>query len=269
MLTLHLPEPGTLATPSPAPITELDCGDLFNDDDKASLVALVLKRSSGQGRLVVRLGGAVSSPDLDCDLLFQRENENLNVAVAYGVGSFYNELFNRTGMIEELSFEDGETECALVMVLVPKLGTATADRLSVLSNMSTLEAVKSEFAPTSLREFHGQLLVETVGRQEGHALGVPLVGRLCYSLMVCDRTELSFDECEPNLTYVREFSVWNRSEIRLAFRVELSQSDGQLELWNYDTNISLQNAEAEIPAYDHRRIRVIYKPLEVGESERC
>jgi len=266
MISLHLPEPGTLSVPRTTSISKLDCRDLFSDDDKASLIPLVLKRSGNTGRLAVSLRGSILSPELDCDVLFQRENENLNLAVAHGMGSFYNELFNHTGTVDEIYFEDGEDTCPLVMVLIPKLSAAEAERLSMISNMSTLDAIKTEFDPTSLREFRGELTL-VASSDESEFLNVPMVGHVCCSLMTCDRTELSFDECEPNLTYVREFSVWNRSEIRLAFRVELSESDGQLELWNYDTNDSLLGTEAEVPAYDHRRIRVIYKPLEVGEFD--
>ena len=56
-----------------------------------------------------------------------------------------------------------------------------------------------------------------------------------------------------------------RSEIKLSFRLELSIDNGSLECWNYDTNEPLKNTESTIPAYDHRRVRVIFKPTEVGE----
>ena len=100
-----------MSVPADAPLAELDFGDLFVDDEKAALLPLVLKgldlnggggEKTGPGpSKVVRVSASMApSPDIECDVLFQAENENLKMALA-GSG-YYNELFNRTAIVEQV-----------------------------------------------------------------------------------------------------------------------------------------------------------------------
>jgi hypothetical protein len=185
-------------------------GDVAIADDRASLAPLVLCREPSEDTLVVQLSASVSQFEVQ----FQLENENLRVeASGATAGGCLNELFNRTGFVSSVTFDAGVTECQLVVVIIPKLTTSMADRLALMANTNTETA-----APTSFRDFDGSVCLSydevsrgfrsTVRGQE-----IPIEGRYCCTLMSTDLSELSFQNCEPNQTYVREFSVWNRSVV--------------------------------------------------------
>ena len=114
MFSLHVPEPGSLVVPRAAAISELDCRDLFSDDDKASLIPLVLQRSGNTGQLVVSLKGVILSPELECDVLFQRENENLNLAVAHGMALFTMSSLITPGLWTKSASKTGRTHALLL-----------------------------------------------------------------------------------------------------------------------------------------------------------
>jgi hypothetical protein len=190
---------------------------LYIDDNTASLVPLVLTWDiSGdvdddESHSVFFSATINSSADTDCDVLFQSENENLRMSFAsHNELTHYNELFNRTGAVDRLPLT--RRPVPFVVVLIPKLTGAVSRRLSTIANLSSLEGVSSELAPTRFLDFQGSLNF-TVNRSTGQilqSLTLPLKGRLCCSLMTTDRQELTFEDCELNQTYVRDFSVWNR-----------------------------------------------------------
>lgn len=126
-----------------------------------------------------------------CEVLFQTENENLRLGLSDDGYAFYNELFNQTGLVDHLTFMQGQLEETLVLVLRPSLTSDQHDDVN---------------PPTSLRDFEGSLSLMI----DDQVAYFPIRGRLCSSLMSSDRTELSFEDCEPNQTYVREFSVRNK-----------------------------------------------------------
>jgi hypothetical protein len=264
----HRPIDGSLTQPNPTQLDELDFGDVYSNNDAASLAPLVLKLGCSEeesliGRPWTVEAAASLSSDFGCSVLFQQENENLRLRSS-GCSGFCNELFNRTGIVETFTIED--ITAPVVVVLIPK--AITQGELRGASSIGNRRgAATSDLSLTSLREFQGAVsfvIRDVSGRQIGSASTLPLKGRLCCSAMSLDRNELAFDDCEPNQTYVKEFSVWNRSEISLAFHLGVSANDGVLECWNYDTNTE-GSGQSVVPAYDHRRVQVRFKPTQIGE----
>lgn len=199
-------------------VEEINLGDIAISDDKATLVPLNLVRNAADGPLTVDLSATISpSIYAEFDLFFQAENENLRQEQFDGAGAMYfNELFNRTGFVTSVIFGDTAHECNLILVLIPKLTMSMSQRLSFMANMSNVDDTSPEAAtaPINLRDFAGTVCFSYRGNGELIDSAVvqdfPIVGRYCCTLMSTDLTELSFDDCEPNQTYVREFSIWNR-----------------------------------------------------------
>lgn len=194
-------------------------GDIYTDDNKSTVVPLVLKRAANGSSLDsifhIRPSSSMStSGGENCDIFFQLENENIRQGALSGGGkdAFVNELFNRTGIVEKVTIQAGAQEGSLVIVLIPRLTSVMSERLLTLSDMGTLEGVSSNLSPTRLREFRGsiELLIDNDSGDQLGVLSLPFKGNFCCSLMTTDRAELCFDECVPYQTYVREFSVWNR-----------------------------------------------------------
>lgn len=96
--------------------------------------------------------------------------------------------------------------------------------------------------------------------------------------------ELVFDECVPGATYVKDFTVWNLSEIPLTISANLTETTeittSLFEFSVFDTGASgtcnssfLQSVlivtvnRHVIPAYSHLRVRVVFRPREVGKNE--
>lgn len=129
----------------------------------------------------------------DCELLFQTENENLRLGLSDD--GFYNELFNQTGLIDHVVFMQGQLEQSIILVLTPNPLNSSFENSDNVGDV-----------PTSLRDFQGLLTLSI----DDSIINYPIRGRLCSSVMTCDRSELSFEDCEPNRTYVREFSVRNK-----------------------------------------------------------
>lgn len=97
---------------------------------------------------------------------------------------------------------------------------------------------------------------------------------MCKSVLWTEfgETGLVFEDCVVGGTYYKDFSIWNHSEIELYWllnTVDLNHKSSQasempLIFTDYSTGESF-DWKAPIPAYSQVRIRVTFKPLEVGE----
>ncbi|KAJ3261021.1 hypothetical protein HK103_006976 [Boothiomyces macroporosus] len=94
--------------------------------------------------------------------------------------------------------------------------------------------------------------------------------RICKSVFTTDisSTGLIFDDCVVGGTYFKDFTVHNRSEIMLFWTltsVDLSNKNHKnwLKFTDYDTGEPLDFSP--LAAYTPKRIRVSFKPTDVGE----
>ncbi|RKO93087.1 hypothetical protein BDK51DRAFT_24729, partial [Blyttiomyces helicus] len=101
-------------------------------------------------------------------------------------------------------------------------------------------------------------------------ISVKFRSRVCKSVLWTDigETGIIFDDCVVGGTYFKDFTIWNRSEIDLYWvlnTVDLSnrQDNTWLKFSDYDTGEPLDGKL--IPSYSPRRIRVTFRPREVGE----
>ncbi|RLN59061.1 hypothetical protein BBJ29_003102 [Phytophthora kernoviae] len=99
---------------------------------------------------------------------------------------------------------------------------------------------------------------------------VPLQGQVCRSLLRLDVKELHFDDCVPGGSFVKDFTVWNRSEIPLLFKLvspmtPWSENKELLVCTDYNSGYVIGDKTLQAAAYGHVRIRVTYRPTEIGE----
>ncbi|KAJ3416131.1 hypothetical protein HDV05_003100 [Chytridiales sp. JEL 0842] len=94
--------------------------------------------------------------------------------------------------------------------------------------------------------------------------------RVCRSVLWTDigETGIIFEDCVVGEIYFKDISIWNRSEIELHWlinAVDLSnrQNNSWLEFTDYDTGEPL--TPTPLPAFSQRRIRVTFKPKDIGE----
>jgi hypothetical protein len=93
---------------------------------------------------------------------------------------------------------------------------------------------------------------------------------VCKSVLATDINPagLIFDDCVVGGTYFKDFTIYNRSEIELFWILNTMDLSNQgdkscLKFSDYETGESL--SFDPIPPYSPKRIRITFKPLEVGE----
>ncbi|KAF1332056.1 hypothetical protein FI667_g3909, partial [Globisporangium splendens] len=199
----------------------------------------------------------------------------------------YNELFNHIGAIDELILEPNETK-RVVFSLCAKLSpqhsnNSVGHSSSYTQNADSSEEERMHLNQTSCAMFTGRLIVKP--RYLDRAVSsenlkdmrttvlpapdviIPLQGQVCRSLLRLDVKELHFDDCVPGGSFVKDFTVWNRSEIPLLFKLvsSLSAFDETKDLitcTDYNTGYVIENKTLQAAAYGHVRIRVTYRPQE-------
>ncbi|KND01233.1 uncharacterized protein SPPG_04324 [Spizellomyces punctatus DAOM BR117] len=144
----------------------------------------------------------------------------------------------------------------------PKIGT-DGDRSSGIESWK----VKGGSA---LGRDEDEILTPNTQSPPDYQVTVKFRSRVCRSVLWTDigDTGLMFDDCVVGGTYFKDFTVWNRSEIDLYWilnTVDLSnrQDNTWLKLSDYDTGEPLDGKP--IPSYSPRRIRITFRPREVGE----
>ncbi|CCI44022.1 unnamed protein product [Albugo candida] len=105
---------------------------------------------------------------------------------------------------------------------------------------------------------------------EGQEIRIPIQGQACQSLLRLDVKELHFDDCVPGKSYVKDFTIWNCSEIPLLFKLISSHTAFEetmnlIKILDYNTDYDIGDNAVQVVAYGHVRIRVMYRPMEVGE----
>ena len=100
-------------------------------------------------------------------------------------------------------------------------------------------------------------------------LVVELFGRACRSVLRVDAQELVFEKCVVGSSSVKDFTIWNCSEVPLRFRLEAvmarQQQLAELEFTNLNTSMPVSEVGEAILGYSHARIRVHFKPRSAGQ----
>ncbi|KDO27419.1 hypothetical protein SPRG_07007 [Saprolegnia parasitica CBS 223.65] len=196
----------------------------------------------------------------------------------------FNELFNQMGLIDSIVLEPNQAQRLIFSICVKHEASGTAAKPSTgltskanagddSSDEERLYLNESSFAALSGRLIFSTTILSPdrsptspVGALD--AITIPIQGNVCRSLLRLDVKELHFDDCIPGGSYVKDFTVWNRSEIPLVFRMMSSIPDDQkamLTCSDYNSGYAMGENPFQVAAYGHMRVRVTYRPVEVGE----
>ena len=137
-----------------------------------------------------------------------------------------------------------------------------------------------------LKEISGTLVISSrlVGSSSSseQELLVPFVVQVGLSTFECDVSQVLFSDCVVQGTYYRDFTVWNRSEIPLLFRIphleqmqgssrvvnSISCAKGMLGISEYDSRKKLRLSRGvKVAGFSHIRLRLSYRPEAVGDHD--
>ncbi|DBA02871.1 TPA: hypothetical protein N0F65_005898, partial [Lagenidium giganteum] len=195
----------------------------------------------------------------------------------------YNELFNHIGTVSEIPLEPHETK-RFVFSLCAKLdrmrGSSTLASAAYSTNADSSEEERMHLNETSRLMVTGRMVFRPIERITAATspvstsslpeFVVPLQGQVCRSLLRLDVKELHFDDCVPGGSFVKDFTVWNRSEIPLLFKMVSSLANFDdtkdlITLTDYNSGYEVGDKTLQAAAFGHVRIRVTYRPVEIGE----
>lgn len=108
---------------------------------------------------------------------------------------------------------------------------------------------------------------EGAGGVEGRCV-VDVRGQRCVSRLHVDANDLVFDRCAPGKRYVKDFSIWNSSEIETCFHVSLADPGRQesLQLLDYETGDRIVSDRIDIAPFGNHRIVVAFVASEESVS---
>lgn len=204
---------------------------------------------------------------------FQLENANFQSDVAefeYGVPyqpDYFNQIFNDIGLIDEINLAPRQSQ-KIILSFRPRynLSQETNNEISddedeIISQTRDKRNSYSEIR-SSISLF-GSSLTDQIQSE----LRIPFVVRMCRSLLKVGEQELRFENCSLGGVHVRDFSLWNASEMPLKFAIycQENKKGGVLEFSDSETGLLISSMEHVIPGFYHASIRVTYKPTELGK----
>ncbi|RLN55483.1 hypothetical protein BBJ28_00019026, partial [Nothophytophthora sp. Chile5] len=185
----------------------------------------------------------------------------------------YNELFNHIGTVSEVVLAPRETKrimFSLCTKLAPQHGGngGSSSTLAVAGDSS--EEERAHLSETSCLVFSGRLVLQPSFIDDSSSklpipeVFVPLQGQVCRSLLRLDVKELHFDDCVPGGSFVKDFTVWNRSEIPLLFKLvsslaTWSENKELIICTDYNSGYVIGDRTLQAAAYGHVRIRLSIK----------
>jgi hypothetical protein len=189
----------------------------------------------------------------------------------------YNELFNHIGTVGDIVLAPRETK-RFMFSMCTKIAPQhinTGSAVYVAAGDSS-EEERAHLSETSCFVLSGRLILQpsfmdgsVSSRLPIPEMLVPLQGQVCRSLLRLDVKELHFDDCVPGGSFVKDFTVWNRSEIPLLFKLvspmtPLSENKELLVCTDYNSGYVIGDKTLQAAAYGHVRIRVTYRPTDVS-----
>ncbi|KAI9092651.1 hypothetical protein DFS34DRAFT_583878, partial [Phlyctochytrium arcticum] len=242
-------------------------------------------------------------PDHDGDGNDPRVTTNTVAAAAIGVfgsseqntlhGHQFNQLFNYVNHIHEITIQPGESQ-KIILAFLPDTpgksrrengegeakikvdGVANDDEKYDFFDINGLLfffAYKGDddFTTMTTPTNNSSTIVTSTQSSPDQEISLKFRSRVCRSVLWTDisDTGILFDDCVVGGTYSQDFTVWNRSEIDLYWimnMVDLSnrQDNTWLKLSDYETGEPLDGSKP-ISSYSHQRIRLTFRPREVGE----
>ncbi|KAG0580510.1 hypothetical protein KC19_4G178800 [Ceratodon purpureus] len=230
--------------------------------------------------------------DLGSQIGFQIDNENFdheNVAeqtVATFLADDFNQLFNTVNLVTEVILQPRQVQQVILTFRPsePLNGSSEEKDEKDINEISGQNAsrvplkrlsanVTEIFQVNGKLSFSASVIGDSVETRHGEAtrinhqnITVQFNSSVCRSVLKTDVSEIVFEDCVPGGVFVKDFSVWNLSEIPGSFELNVKCGPSEkpvLELTDYDTGLPI--SRGDIKSFSHRRIRVTYKPKDVGD----
>ena len=164
------------------------------------------------------------------NVTFQTRNENLNQSD--DDPDDWNALFNEVDCVQSIRLDPGESR-RLIVAFRSVGGSTLGEDAAVVDLRASSKAHRSHSIGVLRGFLHLEPRVATdvvdgsgsgVGvalvREPAQQLVLELIGRVCRSVLKADVQELVFETCVVGSSSVKDFTVWNCSEVPLAFSVE-------------------------------------------------
>jgi len=204
------------------------------------------------------------------DLQWAEEDEDLEPIQA----DHFNQFFNDINLVDEVHLGPRRTQSIFLsfrpMYDVEKEDSSESDEEDVLLSHGLSDYLNN------YTDVQGHVTLTASADEDSELSGserelnIKLMARICRSLLKVDRSEITFDDCVRGGTYVKDFTLWNCSEMPLSFLLtytSASNANHVLEFYDNETGLPVANPNHVIPGYYHIPIRISFKPLEVGEFD--
>ncbi|CAM6083476.1 unnamed protein product [Calypogeia fissa] len=244
--------------------------------------------------------------DLSSQIGFQLNNENIdnadeNTSTEPNVATFladdFSELYNTVNLVNEVILQARQIQQVILTFRASGSSKAASNRASefgehgnvqrssdqkIYENGSVEPSAKDVSSAATQFKVNGRLFLSaTVLPDEAQALLGPIdetsmdhcqdivihfYSTVCRCILRADVQDIVFDDCVPGGVFVKDFSIWNLSEIPCAFQIYVKTGRAEqpaLDLTDYETELPITSGE--IKSCAHRRIRVMYKPRDVGD----
>lgn len=100
------------------------------------------------------------------------------------------------------------------------------------------------------------------------ALRISFVARVCRSMIKVETTELNFDECVVGQQYVKDFMIWNTSEMPALCEVTYTGDQPRiLEFFDRATATPLASSIVSMTSYFQLSLRIVCSPTQTGKFE--
>lgn len=229
-------------------------------------------------------------------IAFQLENENIsNLPIKDNLLNYttntvswsreaeqypFNQLFNYINHIDQLDLEPGQTRSFILAFLPETLRYDDASQhdqddydLSVIGdttetfNMFNVTGSLFFFGYYQHNEQHVLDDNQAITSLADYQVSVKFRASVCQSALWTDvvETGLNFDDCVLGETYVKDFTIQNRSEIELHWLLNTTDIANLDWLQFMDADTGLPLSHSPIPSFSSKQVRLLFLPKEVGE----
>ncbi|GAM18857.1 hypothetical protein SAMD00019534_020320 [Acytostelium subglobosum LB1] len=96
---------------------------------------------------------------------------------------------------------------------------------------------------------------------------IDVLTRVCRSQIKVDVKEVIFDDCVVGTTYIKDLTIWNRSEMPLRFSIYCKEKAiSMFQFTDYSTGQPMSVDNQIVPSYSSLSMRIGFTPTSIGQS---
>jgi hypothetical protein len=160
--------------------------------------------------------------------------------------------------------EDGEKGSALGSSLFLRPFATRTIYLDLIPKLfADLSQLGELIERTNLSKANLNILFDCINDDdEKYSFSLPISVNFCLSIMHIDEMKIDFDQSIVGNTYVRDFQIWNRSEINLVYSLNVKNSKEKFLITFQDfdnSHIMPLGTPFVVPPFGSQRIRTSFK----------